>query len=248
MNMGVHAKPSTFWAIDFDRCIGNVDELYGLLEAVMAEIAPLDIGQLESARKEVELSGGSFDVLGYLRDITKIDQATYEQVLRTFLERARSMRQQLLEPGAEALFAYFEECNVPYAIVSYGNPIWQRLKIQAVGYGALPICITNYPEKGRLVAGWYDDFSGRFTIPSDITGSNALIVNNVVLVDDKAKAFDGLPLAARGYWVKPLSGELLGSQQGSIPEQVISVRGLGAIIEAEKLQKVQLSSIYIDIA
>ena len=243
MNMGVHAKPSTFWAIDFDRCIGNVDELYGLLEGVMAEIAPLNIGQLESARKEVELSGGSFDVLGYLRDITKINQATYEQVLRIFLERARSMRQQLLEPGAEVLFAYLEGCNVPYAIVSYGNPIWQHLKIQAVGYGALPICITNYPEKGRLIAGWYDDFSGRFAIPSDVTGSDVLVVDSVVLVDDKAKAFDDLPLGARGYWVKSLSGELLRSQQGSVPKQVISVRGLEAIIEVEKLQKVQLSSI-----
>lgn len=241
--MGVHAKPSTFWAIDFDRCIGNVDRLYGLLEEVVAEIAPLNVTQLEAARKEVELSGGSFDVLGYLRDIKKIDQATYEQVLRTFLERARSVRQQLLEPGAEVLFAYLEECNVPYAIVSYGNPLWQRLKIQAVGYGALPIYITDYPEKGKLIAGWHDNFSGRFTIPPDITGSDVLVVDNVVLVDDKAKAFDGLPLAARGYWVKPLFGELLRSQQGSVPEWVISVRGLEAIIELEKLQEVQLSSI-----
>lgn len=248
MNMGVHTKLSAFWAIDFDRCIGNVDRLYELLEAIVTEVASLDVAQLESARQEVELSGGSFDVLGYLRDMTKIDQATYEQVLRTFLERAHPIRQQLLEPGAEALFAYLEQYEIPYAIVSYGNPAWQLLKIQAVGHGALPIHVTHYPEKGRLIASWFDQPSGHFIIPQDITGSDTLIVDEVVLIDDKAKAFDGLPLTARGYWVKSLSGMLLASQEGSVPERVMSAQGLEAVIEMEKLQKVQLCSAHIDIA
>lgn len=236
MNTGERANPSNvFWAIDFDRCIGNVDQLYGLLEAVVTEVTSLNVAQLELTRREVELSGGSFNVLSYLRDVTKIDQALYEQVVQTFLERAHVIRQRLLEPGAEELFAYLDKCEIPYAIVSYGNPVWQRLKIQAAGYGALPTYITSYPEKGKLIAEWYSQLDNQFTVPQEVTGQGALVVDEVVLVDDKAKAFDGLPLAARGYWVKSLSGVLLKSQQGNVPERVISVRGLGAIIETEKL-------------
>lgn len=242
MNMSAREKPSAFWAIDFDRCIGNVDRLYRLLETVVIEVTPLNVAQLEAARREIELSGGSFDVLGYLREVTHVSQATYEEVMHAFLKHAHGMRQQLLELGAEELFRYLDEQTTPYAIVSYGNPDWQRLKIQAVGYGAMPAHITAYPEKGRLITDWYDTSRGRFAIPASITGSTDLSVDEVVLVDDKAKAFQGLPAKARGYWVHPLSGELLISQQGTVPGRVVTVQGLYGVIEAEGLRNTGLYS------
>lgn len=235
-NMNVLARPSAFWAIDFDRCIGNVDQLYGLLEAVVNEVTPLDVARLEAARQEMEASGGSFNMLGYLRHVTKIDQATYGRVAQSFLERARGMRHQLLEPGAEELFQYLETRAIPYAIISYGNPDWQRLKIRAAGCGEVPTHITSYPEKGILITDWHDELGGHFVVPASIVGSRTdLLVDEVVLVDDKARAFHGLPADARGYWVHSLSGELLPSQQGSVPEQVTTVRGLPSLIQAEQL-------------
>lgn len=236
-NMNVLARPSAFWVIDFDRCIGNVDQLYSLFEAVVTEVMPLDVAQLEAARQKMEAIGGSFNVLGYLRDVAKINQAAHDRVTQSFLERARSMRHQLLEPGAEELFQYLKTQAIPYAIISYGNPGWQRLKIRAAGCGEVPTHITSYPEKGMLITDWHDKLGGHFAVPANIAGSTTdLLVDEVVLVDDKARAFHGLPAYARGYWVHSLSGELLPSQQGSVPKRVTTVRGLPSLIQTEQLR------------
>lgn len=224
---------SEFWAIDFDRCIGNVPTIYSLFERLITSTFPdFDIPALESTRFELESAGGSFDMLSYVKQHTTNEVAD-ERVFHAFLTEAAQVRDSLLMPGVHELLRYLEQRSLPYGIVSFGHTDWQTLKITATGLGDVPRLILDQSRKGEVIATWQG--SDGFVIPAALSGGSTLVSESIVLVDDKAVSFTGLPERARGYWVR--SAELLPSQQGMIPASVTPIDRLDSIIALEESRR-----------
>jgi hypothetical protein len=120
--------------------------------------------------------------------------------------------------------------------MTYGNPYWQRLKIAAAGLEKVPCIVVDSSRKARQIASWYDEAQNRYVLPRpllDGAGADDRIVREIILVDDKLVAFDGLHERTRGYLV---SG---GEKYDSAPIGSVGVRqvvGLEDIIDHEKLR------------
>lgn len=229
MNGSEASNVKAFWAIDFDRCIGSVDTLYGLFEEIIGEkTAVVNIADLEITRQKLEVAGGSFDMLSYIQQALR-DETLYQDIIQEFLARAAQKHETLLEPGVHELFEFLRRQKIPHGIVSYGHYEWQSLKIAAVGYGTMPYLILDHSKKGEVIAGWQT--TAGFQIPVALGGAN-LMSQSVVLVDDKAVSFTGLPDKARGYWVRPET--LLSFQEGSVPPSVTIVDTLLTIVTIEE--------------
>jgi hypothetical protein len=221
---------SRFFAIDFDRCLSNTDALFDIFYDVVDEHAELDREQLVRARKSIEDNGGSFDQISALRAL--LSQTALKEFIDTFI--TRSQANDVLSKGSRELMQSLEDKDVPFGIISYGNEDWQKVKIQASGIASLPVLITPHSRKGEIISTWQQE-SGLFKIPQELTSSGSLEVETVVLLDDKAVAFNNLPLNAKGYWVKSASKQLLPSQLGEIPANVSEVFSLRDVIEREAL-------------
>ena len=214
------------FALDFDRCLGDVQALYGLLESVIEEQGVMSKQQLMQARREVEISGGSFDALTYIAQHKGPDSVA--QLLKAY--QARNCKDaNFLLPGAAELFEYLKSKELRYFIITYGGENWQRAKIARSGITNVPVVVVDSSQKGSVLASWYDDRSLSFQLP----GYPQYQAPSIVLVDDKAAAFSGLPAAplARGYWLK--SADLLPSQAGEVPENVRIIKSLGEIVNFE---------------
>ena len=225
--------PRTFWALDFDRCLGGTPALYDLFASIIQELGIISTTQLQDARHKIEQTGGSFDVISYLYQYRLIDDAMYDRVVETYCQRAHDDPRGMLEPGAEAFLEWLRRANQAFGILSYGDERWQRLKIAASGLSAVNTMITPEKRKGRLIASWYGDQEAAYTVPSIFT-SGSTQFDEVVLVDDKAVAFDTLPATARGYWLQ-IERTLLPSQQGSVPGNVTIVQSFTEIMEHENV-------------
>ena len=222
------------WVLDFDRCLGGTPALYDLFVNVIQDLGIATTAQLKDARQYIEQTGGSFDVLNYLYQNNLVDDELYQRVAAAYLRRAKAAPVSMLEPGAGVFLERLHNANHSCGILSYGDERWQRLKIAASGLERMSAMITDEKSKGRLIALWYDDARGVFDVPSGITMHHKTPYGEVVLVDDKAVAFDGLPSAARGYWLQSHK-TLLPSQKGSVPGNVRIVRSFQEIIDLEGL-------------
>lgn len=216
-----------FIVLDFDRCIGNTVKLQALLEEVVTQETPVTHAQMRRAREATERSGGSFDTAQHVREQLhgSGDDAGWDRLADRYVRRAR--QQDMLEPGARELVALLQEKQVDYGIVTYGGELWQTTKILAARLEETPYVVTPSKGKGELIAGWRQD-DGEFLIPAGLSSGESLSARSVMLIDDKAASFEKLPPGAVGIYVLPGSGQAqLLSQQGSVPESVVTVRGLG---------------------
>lgn len=220
---------SRFFAIDFDRCLSNTDALFEVFYATVDEHAELDREELVRERRAIEDKGGSFDQISALR--TLLGESDVKEFIDTFVKRALS--HDLLSEGSRALLGRLIERNIPHGIVSYGNSDWQQIKIQASGVGDVPRLITPHSRKAEIVNSWWDDRGG-FLVPRELSDSG-VHVETVILLDDKAVAFNGLSEYAKGYWIKSPHATLLPSQVGTVPSNVVEVFGLSEVIKRESL-------------
>lgn len=219
-----------FYAIDFDRCLSDTDKLDKIFYRLANDEYPqLDATELLRARNEVEDTGRTFDQIGALQKI--FNESELADFLDVFISRA--VQEDVLSPGARDLLKALEERNLAYGIVTFGGIRWQQVKIKASSVDSIPTLITDHTGKGEIIATWQQP-DGTFLIPSDLT-TRELYVKTVVLLDDKAIAFKGLPQASRGYWVQSTTKPLLPSQNGDIPSNVRIAHGLEQVIEFEAL-------------
>lgn len=209
----------TFYALDFDRCIGNIEAVTQLLDLAV-KAAGIDMAAMERSRTAIESSGGSFDVADWIRQ--RCTEAEYTAFIRNYLELPFD-ETALLEPGAGAFVARLGVSNLPFGIITYGGEVWQRTKLQRAGFGDVPTLITSSKEKGREIAWWQRPNRPGFWVPAELSGSGKpIIAEEIVLIDDKAAAFVGLPERARGYMIQHGAG-LQPSQRGEVPPRVLCV-------------------------
>lgn len=219
-----------FWVLDFDRCLADVDMLVELFVDIAYSRVSFDPSLLDKERINAEQQGISFDQYEAISRF--IPASGMKEIEHAFITspQARSARCS----GADKLIAYLSHSpERRAAILTYGSKKWQTLKVQAA-FGddiSLPYQIISHPNKAREIASWFNADSGLFYIPELLCDHT--IAEEVVLVDDKAIAFQDMPKHTRGYWFQ--QGTLLPSQQGNVGPEVSIVYGsLERIISIEK--------------
>ena len=179
----------------------------------------MDFGFLDSLHpidSEVKQRGDTFLLATYVRDHlsseNRIDD--WEAMEKLFIHESRSLN--YLLPGANELFEWLDADDKSYGILTYGDVLWQKLKLSAAGFKQIPHIIMDKKEKGKLISSWLDAH-GVFQIPSELGGGSA---DGVVMFDDKAVSFSQFPPSpSRGFWVLDSGHELL-SQRGVAPGNV----------------------------
>lgn len=193
-------KIKTFYVLDFDRCLGDIESSFDLLKEVAQELSVGSGDSLQSAREYIESSGGSFSALKHLEELNPgMDLNVVGEI---FLKRAKLQQGNTLEPGAIELIEFLISSGRDFCIMSYGDKKWQMLKINGAGLGNVANIIVPSRHKSAYIAKWLN-VKKQFVIPPDFFADNqSRLADEVVLIDDKIMAFDGLPLGARGYLVQ----------------------------------------------
>lgn len=223
-----------YWAVDFDRCLGDVDALFNHYLEVLRDYHDIDPREVAAARARVEKSKGSFDLIGYLLKNgiltdNELDLVGKEYVARTVADP------EVLMSGASEFLAYLESnYHGRHGIITFGNPYWQRLKVAAAGLADVPCKVVDSPYKAREIAGWYDEVRRRYIVPSplmDDVDAHGQQVHEVILVDDKEVAFDGMHRATRGYLV---AEQAIGKIDADNANRLVAVSNLMQIIDCEQ--------------
>ncbi len=213
------------YVLDFDRTLGDTNALNDALIRLVGTMYPgLEkelLGQVQAAERD----GASFVTLDAVQNLLEPEE--YAQLCEKFLESQKD--DEYLLPGAKALLEYIATNGYDVRIVSYGEPVWQELKLRASGLAdSVPFLIVPNPSKSATVLEWRQD-DGTFIVPG---AEQPRPYDEVVIVDDKARAFGVWDEGLVGYWVNS-GGELLPSQQGEVPEGVRTARSLQEVIASE---------------
>ncbi|HUC96675.1 MAG TPA: hypothetical protein VMR16_03370, partial [Candidatus Saccharimonadales bacterium] len=192
----------------------------------------IDGGQLmQLARDNAEANGISFSVFDYIKQHhPNIDINIIESIYR---ERARAISDSLVEVGASELIKFLRSTGREFCIMSYGDKRWQTLKIMGAGFDDVPKLIVPSQQKSLYIKQWRNIKSGGFIVPKACFLDNKpREAREIILVDDKASAFEGMPIGARGYLVQKQSSMKL-PQQSELPPNVQSVSRIDEIIDLE---------------
>lgn len=215
----------TFYVIDFDRTLVDSDKLLEVFIEVANEFFDIPREQIEKADREVKERGDSFDTASFVRDHLraraleadsdeKDGELMWEELEKHFIHECRSLN--MLLPGAAELLEWLEENDKRYGILTYGNFLWQRIKLTASGFNHVKHIVMQEKEKGRFISHWKQE-DGTFKIPEEYGGGYAA---RIVTVDDKAVSFAEYPEGpSEGYLVHD-EEKVLPSQMGEVPGNV----------------------------
>lgn len=231
--MNTPAKPdpsslSTFYVLDFDRTLADSDKLLQVFIEVTNQYIDLPMELVEKIDADVKSKGDSFDTATYVRDQLRASDAIgqWDKLQQQFIHQSRALN--MLLPGADKLLAVLDAHKYRYGILTYGNPLWQHLKLSASGFNRVPRIVTTDKHKGKLIASWRQD-DDIFHLPSEFGGGEA---ERIILIDDKAASFDGFPdEPSLGYQVLDYS-QALPAQLGSVPRNITHVKTLEDVIQA----------------
>lgn len=218
------SSANTFYILDLDRHLVDSIKLEELFVAVAAKATAIPARVIRRAREDSEKNGISFDTVEYIKPILKETGYPIEKIVEDFVATAR--HHDVFEPGAVELLALMRELNLPFAILTYGGAIWQEAKIRASNLEEIAYLITSVKEKGRLIDSWHQTDTNEFQLPKQLVRSRNGRVNTVMLLDDKASSFIGLPQSAVGLHVLPSSKKVLDLQKGEVGSNVTVVTGL----------------------
>ncbi len=221
MTTSAHVK-NEFYIVDFDWTLADTDKLNEVFFEIVEQYHAISRNEIVKAREDVQRTGDSFDTAGYVRD-RLYDEGRGEEwadLEKRYIHESRALN--YLMPGAAELLEWLAAHGKRYGILTYGNPLWQRLKLTAAGFNHVRHIITEQKEKGKFVHSWqrHDE---SFRIPDALGGGSA---ESIVMIDDKAVSFDHFPSEpSHGYWVLNPEHELL-PQQGTVPANVTRYKNL----------------------
>lgn len=216
-----------FYIVDFDRTLVDSDKLFEVFIGIAHNYFDIPREQIEKANEDMKARGDSFDTAGYVREhLYELDRGDeWNSLKKAFVQECQALN--MLLPGAAELIEWLESNDKQYGILTYGNPMWQGLKITAAGFEQTNHIVMVHKEKGRLISSWQDE-SGIFNLP-EAFGSG--VVDRIIMIDDKAVSFSEFPgEPSHGYWVLDPANELP-SQQGSVPDNVTRCKDLYAAID-----------------
>ena len=223
---------TTFYALDFDRCLGNTNQLYHLLLTIVEENDLTAAAKLDETRIAVESSGGSFDMMTYLEE--HLDAKQLYDLTQAYLAFQPTYPDVFLNKGARHLLNWLEEQRVGYGIFTYGGTVWQTLKLKRAGLGDVPRFILDHPMKSQHLTGLYDEYSSMYHLPASFQSGRQY--HSIVVVDDKPQAFIGLDTTpnTRGYWICDVDRHISEEERRTVPENVRQIQSLDEIIHYEQ--------------
>lgn len=219
-------NPGAFYILDFDRTLADTDKLLEVFIQTVNHYVDLPVSKVKAADASLRSVGDSFDTAGYVKDYlyTHNRPEAWTQLERQFVHESRSLN--MLYPGAAELLDRLEEAGLRYGILTYGNPLWQHLKLAAAGFDHIPRIVILTKQKSSIITSWQQR-DKTFVLPQEFGGGHA---SEIVLIDDKAVSFDGFPaISARGYWVLDPVHEQ-SSQRGVVPLNVKRLNALSEIL------------------
>ena len=226
---------SKFYGFDFDRTIGRTSDIAKDFVDYIEQEDPVVGDALRMSQREIEASGGSFDMVGVLRGM---GSHILGNCVEGFIGTHRNPG--YLEDGAEQLLSGVTDHGHRSGIMTFGGEDWQTAKLRVSSVDALPHMILDKKGvKGTLIASWYNPETGLYQLPEEFGGG---FVEEVVLVDDKPVEFNGFPdlPSAKGYlFTGGIKPDVETSPQpvvGTLPRNVEEVASLYEITEKEGLQ------------
>lgn len=178
----------------------------------------LDYHLVAGELKEKEKDGGSYNPLETIERVLPNEEA-FEDFLDTY---ATLEGYPLLYGDTEPFLRRLRDGHVPYKILTYGDQLWQSLKIETSAYQG-DYEVTREVDKGKHIIGWQES-DGVYAIHDKLSGV-IYRAASVCLIDDKPKAFESLALGDTGFCIR--RAEVIPSQAGELPPQVEMVYGLG---------------------
>lgn len=217
-----------FYIVDFDRTLADSDKLLEVFIEIANDYFNIPREQLIKVDADIKARGDSNDMATYVRDhLAEVGESErWSDLEKRFIHDSRALN--YLLPGATELQSWLASNKKRYGILTYGNPLWQRMKLTAAGFNHVPRIVTEHKHKGRLIHGWQQS-DGTFLLPHELGGGRA---KKVILIDDKAVSFEEFPDSpSQGYWVLDPSHELP-SQQGTVPANVIRHTDLYSVLQS----------------
>jgi hypothetical protein len=222
------SKKAEYYIVDFDRTLADSDKLLDVFTEMTESYLSIPREEIEKADADVKARGDSFFTATYVRD-RLIEQGTedqWQQLEKQFIHESRSLN--YLLPGAAELLEWLAANGKRYGILTYGNPLWQHLKLTAAGFSRTHHIILEQKEKGKLISSWQRS-DGTFRIPDALGRGTADVI---IMIDDKAVSFADFPSApSHGYWVVDQS-RILPSQEGSVPANVQHMNDLPTLLKS----------------
>lgn len=212
----------TFYVVDFDRTLADSDKLLEVFMEISQQYIDIPKEQIEAADRDVRMLGDANEAARFIRDrlAEHSRNGDWEKLEKQFIHECRALN--MLLPGATELLDWLQRENKRFGILTYGNPLWQRLKLTATGFKHIRHIVIEHKEKGKFISSWLQE-DGKFAVPEALGGG---VADKIVLIDDKAVSFSGFPpLPSKGYWVLDPDNELP-SQLGDVPPHVERYRTL----------------------
>lgn len=201
---------STFYVLDLDRTLFNTDAYVGKYIEIARQFD-------EKVAQKLQFIWGEQDIS--LRGwVTKEQGNLFQQNIEAILEKEVAP-DDLLMPGAKEFLAALRAKQIDFGIATFGDRPYQAHKLQLGGLSDIPFIMTG-ESKGELIASWQDK-AGAFVLPYSL-GDSSVKYHEIVLIDDKARSFKGLPKQARGYWLSETNDNALPLHEGVI-ERITSL-------------------------
>ncbi len=221
-------NPQEFFIVDFDRTLADSDKLLEVFMEIADKYFHIPREQIAQVDAEIKQRGDTLFLASYIRDRLNAEDRIEEwaELEKKFIHESRALN--YLLPGAAELLEWLAAGGKRYGILTYGDPLWQRLKLTAAGFNHVRHIIMEQKEKGKFIKSWQRP-DGTFRIPDALGRGDA---DSIILIDDKAVSFADFPEGrSRGFWVLNPEHELL-SQQGIVPGNVARHSDLYSVIKA----------------
>lgn len=223
-----NSNTETFYIVDFDRTLADSDKLLEVFIEVANQYIDIPIEQVRKIDADIKAKGDSFDTAKYVRDNLSGAGALeqWHKLEKQFIHESRALN--MLLPGANELLEHLNKNHMRHGILTYGNPLWQHLKLTASGFNHVRRIVTTNKHKGHFISSWQQE-DGSFRLPQEYGGGSSRCI---VLIDDKAASFDGYPSEpSYGYQVLD-EHNVLPAQLGETPSNVTRMTSLYQVIES----------------
>jgi hypothetical protein len=215
------SSPELFVA-DLDRFLIDTDQVIKILgRACIAE--GLDQIELLRRTENAEKNGKSYNAWEYVAE--RNSQNLEDAVRARFIENARE--NPILYNDTEEFLLDLATYLIPVLILTMGETKWQTIKLEAAGLIDRPNLIIHNKAKGKIIDSWRTP-QGIYIPPAESINISSL---TVILGDDKAPSFEGLPVDCSGYLLRRTNERMTPSQQGELPHNVKTVNRLYEISE-----------------
>lgn len=162
----------------------------------------------------LDLDRTLFDTVHYGEQVAAGDEAIDAEAVRI--------------DGASRLIDELIRRQLPFGILTHGEFDLQHAKLRAAQLADVPYLITDTIRKAELMRQWRHP-EGGFIIPAELAGE-PLHVQRIVLLDDKAAAFDNLTDGVDGFLFRRDGWPVLEQQAGEIPAEVQTIHSLDELL------------------